>query len=421
MRTFASAVTATLIATGAVALSSVTDVDAVPSPDVVISQVYGGGGNSGATLTNDFIELYNRGTEPVPLDGWTVQYASAAGTTWAQTPLTGTLPAGSYYLVQEAQGAGGTTPLPTPDATGTIAMSGTSGKVALVTSSRRPGMRERLRRRRRRARFRRLRRFRQRLRDRPDAHAQQYHGGHSRRRWSHRHRQQQRRLHRRALRIRGLRRRLRAAATAVGLRRARDPRDRRGPGHRHVHPGARGNRSRRGGRHRRPQRRRPVRRLLRAGRHTRRRPRIVRGHLRRVERGGVRGRPGPRERYRQRVVRPDPGRGLRRRRLRHRHDRGDELRPAAARGRHLRAGRVDAAHLPGGAQRHRAFPARPLRRGHGVFRRAPLPTDRPCRSGRTGDCARRREPAPAAARRRRLERTEPADGAVPHPRRPAPR
>jgi hypothetical protein len=30
------------------------------SPDIVISQVYGGGGNSGATLKNDFIELYNR-------------------------------------------------------------------------------------------------------------------------------------------------------------------------------------------------------------------------------------------------------------------------------------------------------------------------------------------------------------------------
>ena len=71
-------------------------------------------------------------------------------------------------------------------------------------------------------------------------------------------------------------------------------RDRRRSGHRHVHPGGRGNRSRRGCRHRRLQRRRPVRRLLHAGRHTRRRPRVLRGHLRRVERGGVRGRPGPR-------------------------------------------------------------------------------------------------------------------------------
>lgn len=28
------------------------------SPDVVISQVYGGGGNSGAPFTHDFIELF---------------------------------------------------------------------------------------------------------------------------------------------------------------------------------------------------------------------------------------------------------------------------------------------------------------------------------------------------------------------------
>ena len=52
------------------------------SPDVVISQVYGGGGNAGATLTNDFIELYNRGESAVDLSTWSVQYASAAGTTW---------------------------------------------------------------------------------------------------------------------------------------------------------------------------------------------------------------------------------------------------------------------------------------------------------------------------------------------------
>ncbi|MBX9639865.1 MAG: lamin tail domain-containing protein, partial [Mycobacteriaceae bacterium] len=105
------------------------------SPDVVISQVYGGGGNTGATYKNDFIELYNRGTLAVSLSGWSVQYASAGGTTWAATPLTGSIQPGQYYLIQQAIGAGGTTNLPTPDATGTIAMSGTAGKVALVTST----------------------------------------------------------------------------------------------------------------------------------------------------------------------------------------------------------------------------------------------------------------------------------------------
>ena len=58
--------------------------------DVVISQVYGGGGNAGATLTHDFIELFNPGTTAVILDGWSVQYTSAAGTgTWQVTPLAG--------------------------------------------------------------------------------------------------------------------------------------------------------------------------------------------------------------------------------------------------------------------------------------------------------------------------------------------
>jgi predicted extracellular nuclease len=104
------------------------------SPDVVISQVYGGGGNAGATLTHDFIELYNRDSVTMDLTGWSVQYASSAGTTWQITSLAGTIAPGQYYLVQEAQGAGGTTALPTPNAIGTIAMSATSGKVALVAN-----------------------------------------------------------------------------------------------------------------------------------------------------------------------------------------------------------------------------------------------------------------------------------------------
>jgi uncharacterized repeat protein (TIGR01451 family) len=105
------------------------------SSSIVISQVYGGGGNTGATLKNDFIELFNRGNTAVSVTGWSVQYTSSAGTSWAATNLSGSIPAGGYYLVQEAQGAGGTTNLPTPDATGTIAMSANNGKVALVTTT----------------------------------------------------------------------------------------------------------------------------------------------------------------------------------------------------------------------------------------------------------------------------------------------
>ena len=100
---------------------------------VVISQVYGGGGNTGATFTNDFIEHFNRGTVAQDLTGWSVQYASSTGTTWAVTNLTNvTLAPGKYYLIQQAAGSTPSTALPTPDATGTLAMSGTSGKVLLA-------------------------------------------------------------------------------------------------------------------------------------------------------------------------------------------------------------------------------------------------------------------------------------------------
>src|SRR5690606_26278496 len=107
--------------------------DEPPAPAaVVISEVYGGGGNSGATYTHDYVELFNRGGSAADLDGWSIQYASAAGTTWQVTALSGTLEPGQAYLVQQSAGAGGTQPLPTADATGTIPMSATAGKVALV-------------------------------------------------------------------------------------------------------------------------------------------------------------------------------------------------------------------------------------------------------------------------------------------------
>jgi len=111
---------------------------------VVISQVYGGGGNSGATYRNDFVELFNRGAEPVSLAGWSVQYASATGTGnfGANSSQLTELPdvvlePGQYLLIQEAQGSGGTVDLPTPDVIDPtpINMSGTGGKVALVNTT----------------------------------------------------------------------------------------------------------------------------------------------------------------------------------------------------------------------------------------------------------------------------------------------
>jgi predicted extracellular nuclease len=111
---------------------------AAPSASVMIAEVYGGGGNAGATLTRDFIELGNADSAGADVAGWSVQYLPASPTatsTWQVTPLSGSVPAGGRYLVGEATGAGGTTQLPTTDASGTIAMSATAGTVALVNTT----------------------------------------------------------------------------------------------------------------------------------------------------------------------------------------------------------------------------------------------------------------------------------------------
>lgn len=110
---------------------------AAPSTSVVISQVYGGGGNTGAPFQNDFVELHNISAAPVSITGWSVQYNSASGTNpYQAAALSGTIPAGGYFLVKLAAGTTITAPsLPPEDATGNINLSGTSGKVALVNGT----------------------------------------------------------------------------------------------------------------------------------------------------------------------------------------------------------------------------------------------------------------------------------------------
>ena len=105
----------------------------------MISQIYGGGGNSEARLRNDFIELYNRGASEVVMTGWSVQYADADGAGWLVMPIGGFLFPGQHYLIQEGSGGGGTESLPTPDATGNISINQASGKVALSRSTARLG------------------------------------------------------------------------------------------------------------------------------------------------------------------------------------------------------------------------------------------------------------------------------------------
>jgi predicted extracellular nuclease len=103
---------------------------------IVISQVYGGGGNEGSTFRNDFIELFNRGQETVSLAGWSVQYEPASGSgPWASTSLSGSLTAGRHLLIQQYRGQRGTQDLPTPDISDNVNLNAASGKVALSRSA----------------------------------------------------------------------------------------------------------------------------------------------------------------------------------------------------------------------------------------------------------------------------------------------
>jgi len=111
------------------------------SANVVISQVYGGGGNTGAPFANDFVELFNRGATSASVAGWSLQYTSATGTgnlgasSGQLTELPDiSLAPGQYLLVEEASNAAVGAPLPAPDVTDATAinMSATGGKVALA-------------------------------------------------------------------------------------------------------------------------------------------------------------------------------------------------------------------------------------------------------------------------------------------------
>jgi hypothetical protein len=108
---------------------------------VVISEVYGGGGNSGSLYRNDFVELYNNTDINIDISGWTVHYASAAGSFNNKTTLPDNsiiLPY-SYYLVKWAAGSSTTVPeLPTADVEGSVFAGATNLKVALTNNDTAP-------------------------------------------------------------------------------------------------------------------------------------------------------------------------------------------------------------------------------------------------------------------------------------------
>jgi len=107
---------------------------ATTPPTILMSQIMGAGGNGTNPYTADYVELFNYGSSSVTLTGWSLQYASATGTSTSSNLFaipTVTIPAGGYYLVSGAVTANGGTTDPSDLSTG-MTLSGTSGRVFLV-------------------------------------------------------------------------------------------------------------------------------------------------------------------------------------------------------------------------------------------------------------------------------------------------
>ncbi|MBD8531251.1 MULTISPECIES: ExeM/NucH family extracellular endonuclease [unclassified Massilia] len=106
------------------------------SPDLVISQIYGGGGSGGSTYNRDFIELFNRGSAPVALKGKSLQYASATGANWSSFNALPdvTLQPGQYFLVAgNPQTAGAD--IGAIDHNWAMSISATAGSVAVANTT----------------------------------------------------------------------------------------------------------------------------------------------------------------------------------------------------------------------------------------------------------------------------------------------
>jgi hypothetical protein len=106
---------------------------------LLISQVFGGGGNTNAPYANDFVVLHNPSAATVSLAGYALQYGSATGSTWLVNALPGggAIPAGGFYLIQLGAGSAGGTALPVPDfiPASPLNLAATAGKVALTSDT----------------------------------------------------------------------------------------------------------------------------------------------------------------------------------------------------------------------------------------------------------------------------------------------
>jgi hypothetical protein len=130
------------LALSAASLTSLAFFVHTAGADIVLSEVYSGGGSSSATAAyhTDFVELENTGSTPVDITGFTLAYGSSAqpagSFSTAIGTLSGTIAPGGFFLVETGSaGTGGAADV-TPDVLFRLgaSLSATSGAVRLAGS-----------------------------------------------------------------------------------------------------------------------------------------------------------------------------------------------------------------------------------------------------------------------------------------------
>ena len=123
------------LAAGTVSVVAPTASAAADGSNVVINEVYGGGGNNDSVFSNDFVELFNPTDKPIDVTGWEIQQFSTKGNKGARHPhvLEGVIQPKSFFLIQGWAGNNDTGPFPaTPDQTLGIDFSGKQAIAKLV-------------------------------------------------------------------------------------------------------------------------------------------------------------------------------------------------------------------------------------------------------------------------------------------------
>lgn len=120
---------------------------AVDPGDIVISQLYSSGGNTGATYNQKYVELFNRTNQTINISGWSLQYGSGTSTTNFGTctnclfefPANTSIPPCSYVLVGLATGTNGVALPITPDFNSPMSPAGSTtnprGKLGLLATN----------------------------------------------------------------------------------------------------------------------------------------------------------------------------------------------------------------------------------------------------------------------------------------------